>query len=57
MYHIFVSRTISSAWAIALFQNYYNNFTLIVDKSFFIEENVHSINPEHISIKLKRCFL
>jgi hypothetical protein len=41
---------------IELFQNYYNNFTLIVDKSFFIEENVHSINPEHISIKLKRCF-
>ena len=41
---------------IEILQNYYNNYTLILDKSFFIEENVHSVNPEHISIKIKRCF-
>lgn len=41
---------------IEILQNYYNEYTLIVDKSFFIEENVHSVNPEHISIKIKRCF-
>ena len=33
-----------------------NSAILLVDKSFFIEENVHSVNPEHISIKIKRCF-
>ena len=41
---------------IELFQNYYNNFTLIIDKSFFIEENVHSLNPLYEYIKIKRCF-
>jgi hypothetical protein len=41
---------------IELFQNYYNNITLIIDKSFYIEENVHSVNPENVSIKIKRCF-
>ena len=41
---------------IKLFHHYYKNFTLIVDKSYFIEENVHSINPEHIFQKIKKCY-
>ena len=35
-------------------QNYYNNFTLIVDPSYFISQTVNQISPNHISTKMKR---
>jgi hypothetical protein len=40
---------------IQIFKNYYDNFTLILDPSYFITEKVNNINPEHISTRMKRC--
>ena len=36
--------------------NYFRNFSLIVDPSYYKTEIVHNIIPEHISTKMKRCF-
>lgn len=41
---------------IELYKNYYNNYTLIIDKSVIIEEDSYSVHPEHVYIKLKKCF-
>ena len=41
---------------IQVYKNYYNNFTLILDPSYYITEQVYSINSEHISTKMKRYF-
>jgi hypothetical protein len=41
---------------IQILQNYHENFTLIVDKSYYGEEEVFQINNEHISRKMKKCF-
>ena len=40
---------------IQIFKNYYDNFTLILDPSYYITEKVNSINSEHISTRMKRC--
>jgi len=40
---------------IQIFKNYYDNFTLILDPSYYITEKVNSINPQHISTRMKRC--
>lgn len=40
---------------IELYKNYYKNYTLIIDKSVIIEEDVYSLPPEHTYIKLKKC--
>jgi hypothetical protein len=39
---------------IVLLQNFYQDFTLIVDPSFYIAEKVVNIPPEHITTKIKR---
>jgi hypothetical protein len=36
------------------FTNYYNNFTLIVDPSYFTPKIVNQLRPNHISTSLKR---
>lgn len=36
------------------FTNYYNNFTLIVDPSYFTPQIVNQISPNHTSTSLKR---
>jgi hypothetical protein len=38
------------------FKNYFNNFTLIADPSYYKTEVVNNIIPEHTSTKMKRCF-
>ena len=39
---------------ILILKNYFNEFTLIVDPSYYTTEIVHNINPEHISTQMKR---
>jgi hypothetical protein len=39
---------------IEILKNYYENITLIVDKSYFIEELSSSINSKHISVKMQK---
>jgi hypothetical protein len=39
---------------IEILNNYYNNYTLIVDKSYFTEENVTSVNSHHVSCKMNK---
>ena len=41
---------------IKIFEKYYENFTLIVDTSYYKLETSNAINPEHISTKMKRSF-
>ena len=41
---------------IQILENYYENFTLLVDTSHYNVEEVFQINNEHISRKMKRCF-
>ena len=38
-------------------ENYYNNNTLLIDKSYIMKENVHQIPPEHILHNLTRYFI
>jgi len=38
------------------FKNYYSDFTLIADPSYYKTEIIHNITPQHISTKMKRCF-
>ena len=40
---------------IEVLNDYHENFTLIVDKSHFIEEDATSFDPDHISTRMKRC--
>ena len=40
---------------IEILNDYHENFTLIVDKSHFIEEDATSFDPDHISTRMKRC--
>jgi hypothetical protein len=39
---------------IEILNDFYNNYTLIVDKSYFIEEITTSINSDHISCKMSK---
>jgi len=39
---------------ISIYQNFYKDFTIIVDPSFYIVEKVVQIPPEHVSKKIKR---
>ena len=41
---------------IQILENYHENFTLLVDPSYYDVEEVFQINNEHISRKMKRCF-
>ena len=41
---------------IQIHRNYYENFTLIVDPSYYTAETVNKIPLEHITTKMKRCF-
>jgi hypothetical protein len=41
---------------IEILQNYHENFTLLVDPSYYSVDEVFQINNEHISKKMKRCF-
>lgn len=41
---------------IKIFKNYYNEFTLIADPSYYTTEIVNNIEPQHISMSVKRCF-
>jgi hypothetical protein len=41
---------------IQIYDNYYENFTLIVDPSYYTSEAVNKIPLEHITTKMKRCF-
>jgi hypothetical protein len=40
---------------IEILNDYHENFTLIVDKSYFIEEDAPGFDPDHISTRMKRC--
>lgn len=39
---------------IEIFNDFHEDFTLIVDKSYFIEEDTTHIEPEHLSTQMKR---
>ena len=41
---------------IQILENYHENFTLLVDPSYYSVEEVFQINNEHTSRKMKRCF-
>ena len=41
---------------IEILENYHDNFTLLLDPSYYVMEEVFQINNEHISRKMKRCF-
>ena len=41
---------------VVMYKDYYGPFTLITDQSYFTDEVVHSIHPEHIASKMKRVF-
>ena len=41
---------------IKIHKNYYDNFELIVDPSYYTLEEVNKIPLDHISTKMKRCF-
>jgi hypothetical protein len=41
---------------IQILENYHENFTLLVDPSYYGVEEVFQINNEHTSRKMKRCF-
>ena len=41
---------------IKIFKNYYNEFTLIADPSYYTTEIVNNIAPEHMSKSVKRYF-
>jgi hypothetical protein len=41
---------------IKIYKNYYENFTLIIDPSYYTSETTYKIVPEHTSTKMKRCF-
>lgn len=41
---------------IKMYKNYFVNFTLIGDPSYYTTEEVNKISLEHISTKVKRCF-
>lgn len=41
---------------IQILENYHENFTLLVDPSYYDVEEVFQINNDHISRKMKRCF-
>ena len=41
---------------IKILENYHDNFTLIVDESYYGVEEVFQINNDHISRKMKKCF-
>jgi hypothetical protein len=41
---------------IQILENYHENFTLLVDPSYYDVEEVFQINNEHVSRKMKRCF-
>jgi hypothetical protein len=40
---------------IEILNDYHENFTLIVDKSYFTEEDATGLDPDHISTRMKRC--
>ena len=41
---------------IEIFEKYYDNFTLIIDDSYYEQEPCSQIYPENISTKMKRSF-
>jgi hypothetical protein len=41
---------------IQILEKYHENFTLIVDQSYYGVEEVFQVNNEHISRKMKKCF-
>ena len=41
---------------IQILENYHENFTLLVDTSYYGVEDVFQINNDHVSRKMKRCF-
>jgi hypothetical protein len=41
---------------IKMYKNYFENFTLIGDPSYYTTEEVNKIPLDHISTKVKRCF-
>ena len=49
-----ITKLISTDIDIKKLENYYNNFTLIVDPSYFTPQTVNQISPNHTSTTLKR---
>jgi hypothetical protein len=49
-----ITKMICNDIDIKKFENYYKNFTIIVDPSYFTLQTVYQIGPNHISINLKR---
>ena len=51
-----INKLIANDKKIEIFEKYYDNFTLIVDSSYYTKEIINCVNPEHISTNMKRCF-
>jgi len=41
---------------VQILENYHENFTLLVDPSYYGVDEVFQINNEHVSRKMKKCF-
>jgi len=52
----YINKLIANDKKIEIFEKYYDNFTLIVDSSYYTKEIINCVNPEHISTNMKRCF-
>jgi hypothetical protein len=49
-----ITKLISIDNDIKILKNYHENFTLIVDPSYYVSENANAIEPQHIVIKIRR---
>lgn len=49
-----IKKQISMDCDIEILQDYHENYTLIVDKSYFIEEDATQVEPVHISKQMKK---
>ena len=49
-----ITKLISNDIDIKIIENYYNDFSIIVDPSYFTTESAYQINTEHISIPIKK---
>jgi len=51
-----INKLLSHDNNIQILENYYNEFTLLVDTSYYNKEPVYQIHSNHISRKIKKCF-
>jgi len=51
-----INKLIAHDNKLQILENYYNEFTLLVDTSYYNKELVYQIHSNHVSRKIKKCF-